>query len=287
MRPITARLAGKTAFITGAARGQGRAHAVRLAAEGANIVALDICRGLDSTAYPGATTDDLQHTVELVEALGGQIVTAEADVRDSAALAAAVQRGLDAFGGIDVVSVNAGIAGFGPAVHLSDADWQEMIDINLTGAWKTVRAVAPSMIAAGNGGAILLTSSVAGMIAFPNLAHYAAAKHGLVGLMKVLAVELAPERIRVNVICPSHVDTPMIQNPAVYELFTGGISGATAEQASAAMKSMHALPISWVDPEDISNALLWLASDEARYVTGVVLPVDGGLTAPFKVAHHA
>ncbi|MEV6136689.1 mycofactocin-coupled SDR family oxidoreductase [Nocardia sp. NPDC051990] len=279
------RLAGKTAFITGAARGQGRAHAVRLAEEGANIVAIDICGDVASTRYAGATAEDLAHTAELVEAVGGKILTAHVDVRNSRELDQAVEKGCQTFGSIDIVSVNAGIAGYGPAVELPEDDWQEMIDINLTGAWKTVRAVAPSMIAAGKGGSIVLTSSAAGMIAFPNLAHYTAAKHGLIGLMKVLAVELAPKRIRVNVICPSHVDTPMIQNPAVYELFTGGIKGATADQAAVAMKSMHALPISWVDAEDISNALLWLASDEARYVTGVVLPVDGGLTSPFKVPH--
>ncbi|WP_430335835.1 mycofactocin-coupled SDR family oxidoreductase [Rhodococcus sp. ACT016] len=278
-------LAGKTAFITGAARGQGRAHAVRLAEAGANIIALDICRDLDTAPYTGSTTEDLSRTAELVEAAGGRIITAEADVRQSRQIEKAVENGLAAFGSIDILAVNAGIAGYGPAIELSEANWQEMIDINLTGAWKTVRAVAPSMDKAGRGGSIILTSSVAGMIAFPNLAHYSAAKHGLIGLMKVLAVELAPKSIRVNVICPSHVNTPMIQNPAVYELFTGGVAGATAEQASSAMKSMHALPIPWVESEDISSAVLWLASDEARYVTGVVLPVDGGLTAPFKLPH--
>ncbi|QBJ96596.1 NAD(P)-dependent oxidoreductase [Rhodococcus sp. ABRD24] len=281
------RLAGKTAFITGAARGQGRAHAVRLAEEGANIIALDICRDIDTAPYEGSTAADLEHTVELVEAVGGRIIAVEADVRHSQEIEKGVEKGIEAFGGIDVLVVNAGIAGYGQAVEMSENVWQEMIDINLTGAWKTVRAVAPSMVEAGRGGSIILTSSVAGMIAFPNLAHYSAAKHGLIGLMKVLAVELAPKSIRANVICPSHVNTPMIQNPAVYELFTGGVSGATAEQASVAMKSMHALPIPWVESEDISNAVLWLASDEARYVTGVVLPVDGGLTAPFKLPHDA
>ncbi|MEU4060275.1 mycofactocin-coupled SDR family oxidoreductase [Rhodococcus qingshengii] len=281
------RLAGKTAFITGAARGQGRAHAVRLAEEGANIIALDICRDLDTVSYAGSTTDELDHTVKLVEAAGGRIIAEVADVRQSPEIEKAVDRGIEAFGGIDILAVNAGIAGYGPAIELSETDWQEMIDVNLTGAWKTVRAVAPSMIEAGLGGSIILTSSAAGMIAFPNLAHYTAAKHGLIGLMKVLAVELAPKKIRVNVVCPSHVNTPMIQNPAVYELFTGGIPGATAGQASVAMKSMHAMPIPWVEPEDISNAVLWLASNEARYVTGVVLPVDGGLTAPFKLPHEA
>ncbi|MGH3804565.1 MAG: mycofactocin-coupled SDR family oxidoreductase, partial [Pseudonocardiaceae bacterium] len=197
------RLAGKTAFITGAARGQGRAHAVRLAEEGANIIALDICRDLDTAPYAGSTTEDLDHTVKLVEAAGGRILAVEADVRLSREIESAVEKGIEAFGGIDVLAVNAGIAGYGQAIELTETDWQEMIDINLTGAWKTVRAVAPSMVDAGRGGSIILTSSAAGMIAFPNLAHYSAAKHGLIGLMKVLAVELAPKSIRVNVVCPS------------------------------------------------------------------------------------
>jgi SDR family mycofactocin-dependent oxidoreductase len=279
------RVGGKVAFITGAARGQGREHAVRLAEEGAKIIAIDICRDIPTAPYGGATPDDLAQTVKQVEAIGGEILSRQVDVRDSAALDNVVAEGIQAFGAIDIVSVNAGIAGYSPALDMSDEVWQEMIDINLTGAWKTVRSATRPMVERGRGGSLILTASVAGLIAFPNLAHYTAAKHGIIGLMKVLAVELAPHQIRANVVCPSQVDTPMIQNPAVYELFTGGVAGAAADQAAAAMKSMHALPIPWVDPRDISNAVLWLASDEARYVTGVVLPIDGGLTAPFKVPH--
>jgi SDR family mycofactocin-dependent oxidoreductase len=280
-----ATFAGKTAFITGAARGQGRHHAVRFAEAGANVVVIDICREVPSASYDGATLEDLNQTVKLVEAEGAKVVAAEVDVRDTAALASVVEDARKAFGSIDIVSANAGIAGYSPALEMTDAAWREMIDIDLSGVWNTVRASAPVMVQAGNGGAIVLTSSVAGLMAFPNLVHYTTAKHGLIGMMKALAVELAPERIRVNAICPSHVDTPMIQHPRVYELFTGGVKGATVEQAMVAMKSMHALPIPWVEPEDVSNALLWLASDAARYVTGVALPVDGGLTFPYKVPH--
>jgi SDR family mycofactocin-dependent oxidoreductase len=278
------RFTGRTALITGAARGQGRRHAVRLAQEGANIVAVDICRDVDTAAYPGATPADLQQTVDLVHAAGGDILSFEADVRDGARMMEVAELTHQAFGGIDIVSANAGIASFSSVLELDEAAWREMIDINLTGAWNTVRAAAPLMVAARRGGSIVLTGSVSGLMAFPNLVHYAAAKHGLLGMMKVLAVELAPADIRVNTICPTNVDTPMIHNPAMYDLFSG-MPGAGAEQARAAMKSVHALPISWVDPDDVSNALLWLASDEARFITGVALPLDAGATFPYKLPH--
>lgn len=285
--PGAGRLVGKVALITGGARGQGRSHAVRFAEEGADVVLVDHCAPVASAPYPMAEPADLEQTVKLVEALGRRALAVRADVRDLAALQAAVADAHAEFGRLDVVVANAGIAGFGPALEMDEAAWQEMIDINLTGAWKTARAAAPAIVDGGRGGAIMLTSSVAGLMGFPNLAHYCAAKHGLVGLMKVLALELAPHRVRVNSVHPTHVDTDMIQNPAIHALFTGGAPGADQAMAAAAMKSMHALPISWVDPVDISNAMVWLASDEARYVTGVALPVDGGITAPFKIPHPA
>jgi SDR family mycofactocin-dependent oxidoreductase len=279
------RLAGQVALITGGARGQGRSHAVRLAEEGADVVLVDHCAPVDSAPYPMADPADLEQTVKLVEDLDRRVLAIRADVRDLSALRAAVADTVSAFGRLDVVVANAGIGGFAPALEMDEATWQEMIDINLTGAWKTARAAAPAIVEGGRGGAIVLTSSVAGLMGFPNLAHYCAAKHGLVGLMKVLAVELAPHRIRVNTVHPTHVDTDMIQNPAIWGLFTGGASGADQAMAAPVMKDMHALPISWIDPVDISNAIAWLVSDEARYVTGVALPVDGGITAPFKVPH--
>lgn len=281
------RLAGKVALITGGARGQGRSHAVRLAEEGADIVLLDHCAPIASAPYPTADPADLEQTVELVEELDRRALAVRADVRDLSALHAAVADTVSELGRLDVVLANAGIASYAPALEMDEAVWQEMIDINLTGAWKTVRAAAPAILDGGRGGAIVLTSSVAGLMGFPTLAHYCAAKHGLVGLMKVLAVELAPHGIRVNSVHPTHVDTDMIQNPAIHSLFTGGAPDADQATAAAAMKDMHALPISWVDPVDISNAIVWLASAEARYVTGVALPVDGGITAPFKLPHLA
>ena len=276
------RLAGKVALITGAARGQGRAHAVRLAQEGADIIAVDICETVGSTPYGGASPEDLAQTAKEVEALDRRVLTRKADVRDSAALAAAVADGLSEFGHLDIVCANAGIASYAPAWELEDDVWQEMIDVNLTGAWKTTKAVIPTMIEQGTGGSIILTSSIAGLIAFPQLAHYTSAKHGVTGLMRTLAVELAPYSIRVNSVHPTTVDTPMIDNEAVYSLFLG-TPGATRADAEVGMKAMNALPVPWVEAVDISNAVLWLASDEARYVTGTTQVIDAGAMAPFKI----
>jgi NAD(P)-dependent dehydrogenase (short-subunit alcohol dehydrogenase family) len=163
--------------------------------------------------------------------------------------------------------------------------WQDMIDINLTGLWKTVKAAAPAMVERGQGGSIILTSSVAGIIAFPALAHYTAAKHGVVGLMRALAIELAPTGIRVNTINPTTVDTPMIANPAGHSLFMGGLPDVTREQAAVGMKAINALPIPWVEAVDVSNAVLYLASEESRYVTGTTMVIDAGAAQPFKIPH--
>nr|WP_179797254.1 mycofactocin-coupled SDR family oxidoreductase [Actinomycetospora corticicola] len=278
-------MSGSVALITGGARGQGRAHAVRLAEEGADVVVVDVCAPIDSAPYPMPDPTELAQTVKAVEAVGRRALAVQADVRDLAALEKAVAETVAQFGRLDVVVANAGIGSFAPALSLDAGTWQEMIDINLTGAFHTVRAAAPAIIDGGRGGSIVLTSSVAGLIGFPNLAHYCAAKHGLVGLMKVLAIEFAPHRIRVNTVHSTNVDTDMIQNPAMYELFSGGVPGADRATAAASMQGMHALPISWVEPADIANAVAWLASDEARRVTGVALPVDGGMTAPYKIPH--
>ena len=279
------RVEGKVAFITGAARGQGRSHALRLAEEGADIIAVDICADLATVPYPGATDADLAETVRQVEALDRRIVAQQADVRDLAALQRAADEGLSQFGHIDIVCANAGIASFGPSLELTEEVWQEVVDINLTGVWKTVKATAPAMVERGEGGSIILTSSIAGLIAFPHLAHYTAAKHGVTGLMRTLAVELAPHHIRVNSVHPTTVDTPMVANEPVWGLFLGGIEGATREQAAEGMKALNAMPVPWVEAVDISNAVLYLASDESRYVTGTTTVIDAGAMQPFKVPH--
>ncbi|MGW5151606.1 mycofactocin-coupled SDR family oxidoreductase [Rhodococcus koreensis] len=279
------RLAGKVAFITGGARGQGRAHAVRFAEEGADIVLVDQCTDIDSVPYALATTDDLDETVRLVKGRGVSVLSVRADVRDLAALERAHRLAIDEFDKIDVLVANAGVGSFGPALEISEQQWQDVIDVDLTGVWKTVRAVAPAMVKRGDGGSVILTSSVAGLVAFLNLAHYTAAKHGVVGLMRALAAELAPHRIRVNSIHPTTVDTPMVDNAETRELFLPGVENPNREVAAELMKNLNALPVPWIEDVDVANAALWLASEEARYVTGVALPIDAGATAPFKMPH--
>jgi len=281
------RVEGKVAFITGAARGQGRSHALRLAQEGADIIAVDACHGFDTVPYDGATEADLAETVKQVEELDRRILAQQADVRDLSALQRVAEEGLSQFGQIDIVCANAGIASFAPALEMTEQMWQDVIDINLTGIWKTVKATAPSMVERGQGGSIILTSSVAGLSAFPGLAHYTAAKHGVTGLMRTLAVELAPHRIRVNSVHPTTVDTPMVANETAWSLFMGGVQGATREQAAVGMKALNALPVPWVEPVDISNAVLYLACDESRYVTGTTMVIDAGALQPFKLPHSA
>lgn len=270
------RVEGKVAFITGAARGQGRSHAIRLAQEGADIIAIDLCEEIPGAPYKGATEADLAETVRQVEALDRRIVAEKADVRHFDQLAASVERGVAQLGRLDIVSANAGIVNaMGPTQDLAEDMWQDMININLTGVWRTCKAAIPHLQASG-GGSIILTSSVAGLKGAANVGHYVSAKHGVVGLMRTLALELAPDMIRVNSIHPTQVDTDMIMNDAIMALF-GGVDGMSPAEAFAAVSTqMNALPIPWVESVDISNAVLWLASDEARYVTGVALPVDAG-----------
>jgi SDR family mycofactocin-dependent oxidoreductase len=268
---MTGRVEGKVAFITGAARGQGRSHAVRLASEGADIIAVDICRGFDDSPAPGATPDDLAETADMVKSLDRRVVTAEVDVRDFPALKAAVDGGVEQLGRLDVIVANAGIGSAGVKLHkMAESLWQETIDVNLSGVWKTVKAGVPHLLAGGRGGSIVLTSSVAGSKAYPQVGHYVAAKHGVVGLMRTFATWLAPHGIRVNSVHPSGVATPMVQNPAVEELFGGEFPKPTEDVANL-------LDVMLVEPEDISAAVAFLASNEARYITGVALPVDAGM----------
>jgi SDR family mycofactocin-dependent oxidoreductase len=276
---LMGRLDGKVAFITGAARGQGRSHALRLAQEGADIIAIDVCADIPGTVYDGATREDLAETVRMVEALDRRIVASVADVRDTGALAAAVDDGVAQLGRLDIVSANAGIQTSPALAHeMSDETWQTMLDINLTGVWHTAKVAIPHLKRQNEGGSIVLTSSSAGLVAYANIAHYVSAKHGVVGLMRTLALELAPFSIRVNSVHPTNVDTPMIQNEPTYKLFRPDIEHPTKEDFIPASIAMNLLPIPWVDPIDVSNALLFLASDEARYITGVALPVDAGTT---------
>jgi SDR family mycofactocin-dependent oxidoreductase len=274
------RLDGKVAFVTGAARGQGRSHALRLAQEGADIIAVDIAEQLPTVPYTGATPEDLAETVRQVEALDRRIVATKADVRDYGALKSAVDEGVAQLGRLDIVSANAGIFTEGRADELPEETWQEMIDVNLTGVWHTCKAAIPHLKAGGNGGSIVITSSTAGIQGFENFAHYVAAKHGVVGLMRTLALELAPDFIRVNTVHPTSVDTDMIQNDMTYGLFAPDLAPEerTKDVMGSRFQGMNALPIPWVEPVDISNAVLFLASDEARYITGVMLPVDAGAT---------
>jgi SDR family mycofactocin-dependent oxidoreductase len=275
---MTGRMAGKVAFITGAARGQGRSHAVRLAEEGADIIAVDICADIDSVTpyYPLATAEELDQTVKQVESLGRRIVARKADVRDLAGLQAALDAGLAEFGHVDTVVANAGIATYGKAWELTSEQWRDMIDVNLTGVFHTAKVAIPSMIEAGNGGCIVFTSSIGGLKGIQQVAHYVAAKHGIVGLMRTLANELGPYRIRVNTVHPTNVDTIMIQNPGTYGMFAPGDPEPTQEKAMAGFMSLNTLPVPWVESADISNAVLYLASEEGRYVTGITLPVDAG-----------
>jgi SDR family mycofactocin-dependent oxidoreductase len=223
-----------------------------------------------------ATPEDLADTVKQVEALDRRIVATKADVRDYDALKKALDDGVAQLGRLDIVSANAGIASFGRADELPEQTWQDMIDTNLTGVWHAAKAAIPHLIAGGRGGSIVLTSSAAGLKAYANAAHYVSAKHGVVGLMRTLALELAPYMIRVNSLHPTQVDTDMVMNEFTFKLFSPDTPNPTIEDFRPASQAMNALPIPWVEPVDISNALLFLASDEARYITGVTLPVDAG-----------
>jgi SDR family mycofactocin-dependent oxidoreductase len=274
---MAGRVEGKVAFISGAARGQGRSHAVRLAQEGADIIAIDICAPIDNTPYPGSTPADLAETADLVKGLNRRIVTAQVDVRDYEALKSAVDSGVEQLGRLDIIVANAGIGNVGNKLHkIRENTWQDMIDINLSGVWKTVKAGVPHLIEGGRGGSVVLTGSVGAMKAFAHTGHYIAAKHGVVGLMRAFAVELGQHRIRVNSVHPSQVNTPMTMNDLTFRLFRPDLENPGPEDFAPFSQMTHTLPVPWVEAIDISNAVLFLASDEARYVTGVSLPVDAG-----------
>ena len=263
-------LEGKVAFITGAARGQGRSHAVRLAQEGANIIAVDICSQIESVPYPMSTPSDLEQTVKEVEAEGSRIVARQGDVRDVADLRRVFEEGTAELGPVDIVLANAGI---GPGGHEpQDQDWEDVIAVNLTGVWNTGRVAIPSMIERGEGGAIVLTSSTGGLMGVgtndTGILGYTAAKHGVIGLMRSWANYLAPHNIRVNSVAPTGCRTPMVTNSSLSDILEANPGVASAMS--------NAMPVDMVEAIDVSNAIAWLVSDDARYVTGSVIPVDAG-----------
>jgi SDR family mycofactocin-dependent oxidoreductase len=271
------KLEGKVAFITGAARGQGRAHAVRMAEEGADIIAIDICKQIDTVPIAMSTPEDLAETVDLVKARGRRIVAAQGDVRVFDDLKSVVDEGVAQFGRLDIVVANAGLAADAAAMDAMDEKlWKDSIDVNLTGVFLTAKASIPHLIDGGRGGAIVITSSVGGLKAHPGIGNYVAGKHGVVGIMRTLAVELAPFSIRVNSLHPTQVATPMLMNEMTYRMFRPDLENPTKMDMAVTSMNMQLLPIPWVEAEDIANAALFLCSDDGRYITGVCLPIDGG-----------
>ncbi|MEU7576354.1 mycofactocin-coupled SDR family oxidoreductase [Streptomyces sp. NPDC041068] len=269
-RTTKGRLDGKVAFVTGAAGGLGRGHVRRMAEEGADLVVVDMCRPVDTVPYPQSTPDELSEAVEEVRSLGRRVVARQTDVRDRAALQEAYDAGLDAFERIDIVVANAGIAPL--LVEDRVQAWHDAIDVNLTGTFHTIEVAVPSMIEAERGGSIVIVSSTAGLVGIGGASNgglgYAASKHGVVGLMRTYANNLAPHSIRVNSVHPTGVATRMVADPAMVEF--------VAQDPILSEGSPNALPVDTIEPVDVANAVLWLASDEARYVTGVTLPVDAG-----------
>lgn len=276
------RLDDRVALITGAARGQGRSHAIRLAEEGAHIIAVDACGGADAypwMTYPSATEADLAETARLVEATGRGIVARRADVRELSTLQAAVKEGLDKFGRIDIVSANAGISPFGPVAWENDGvQWDDVYRVNQLGVRNTCVAAVPAMIAGERGGSIVITSSGAGLTGAYGLTDYCATKWAVIGFARSLAKEVGPHGIRVNVIAPGTVDTMMVQNDGLRKLFRPDLEAPTRDDVEPLFAQMSILGTPWVEVSDISNALLFLASDDARFITGVVLPVDAGMS---------
>lgn len=263
-------LHGRVAFVTGAARGQGRSHAVRLAREGADIVALDICSPVPTITYPAATAEDLAETVRAVEAEGRKVLAREVDTRDDAAVRQLVADGVEQFGRLDILVANAGVLSWGRVWELTDEQWDTVIGVNLTGTWRTLRAVIPAMIDAGNGGSIVVVSSAAGVKATPGNGHYTATKYGLVGLTNTLAIELGEFGIRVNSIHPYSVDTPMIETDALIELLG---------KHSSYMHSFPPMPMQpkgFMTPDEVSDVVVWLAGGGSGTLSGAQIPVDKG-----------
>lgn len=274
---MTGRVRGKVAFISGAARGQGRAHAVRMAEEGADIIAFDALGPVPSQGAPPASPEDLAETVALVEKLDRRIVARQADAGDLTAVTGVVDEGVAELGRLDIVVANAGVQGNpGPIADTSPDEWQAVLSTNLTGVFNTAKAAIPHLLATGQGGSISLVSSSIALRAQPGLGPYGSAKNGVVGLMRALALELGEHAIRVNSIHPTTVRTPMLLNDINFRLFRPDLQNPTLEDVEPVYRTLNVLPVPWVEPEDVANAVLFLASDEGRYLTGVALPVDAG-----------
>jgi SDR family mycofactocin-dependent oxidoreductase len=275
--PTQARFQGRTVFITGAARGMGRSHALAFAREGARLVLCDACRQYSSVPYPLAQPEELADVVHEIEQMGRPVIGEQVDVTDLAAMQALANRAERELGAIDVVVANAGLYSFAPSWELSEQQWDETVNVDLKGVWITCKVCIPQMIARRRG-KIICISSTAGVKGMENLAHYVAAKHGVIGLVKTLAMELARYDINVNAVCPTSVDTTMCRNQALYDIFAGGPGPqATYEHMLALMNQMNLFPDrNLLPPEAISAVVLWLASEEARHLTGCVLPVDAG-----------
>lgn len=273
------RLTNKVALISGVARGQGRAHAQRLAAEGVSIIGFDGLCTYDTVPYKQATQEDLDETVRLIEASGGRIYAGRADVRDRAEIERIISAGVAEVGPIDIVVANAGIGiNSRPFWEVSQQEWDDVVGVCLTGVWHTVSAAVPSMIAAGQGGSVIMTSSAAAIKAAPQLSPYIAAKTGVIGMMRSMANDLAPYRIRINCVAPTAVPTDFVLNDRLYQIFSPDSPEPNLEDAKKVMRSMHPLGEPWIETQDISAAVAYLASDEARFITGIVLPVDLGLS---------
>jgi len=269
---VSGTLQGRVAFITGAARGQGRAHAIRLAREGADIIALDVCAPVsDSISYPAATPEDLAETVRAVEAEGRKVLAREVDIRDDAALRQLVSDGVEQFGRLDILVANAGVLSWGRLWELTDEQWDAVVGVNLTGTWRTLRAVIPAMIEAGNGGSIVVVSSSAGLKATPGNGHYSASKHGLVALTNTLAIELGEFGIRVNSIHPYSVDTPMIEPDLMMQVF---------KEHPHYVHSFGPMPLQpngFMAADEVANVVVWLAGNGSGTLTGAQIPVDKGV----------
>jgi len=272
------RFDGKVVLITGGARGQGRSHAVEFAKEGADIVVTDITKQVETVPYGMSSEADLAETVKQVEALDQRCVSFVADARDTSATNAAVEGAISEFGKIDILISNHGLLSLSSVADMSDAAWDDVISSDLTGVFKSIRAVLPHMLAQKSG-RIIATASIAGRMGLPTIAHYCAAKWGVIGLIKSVAREVAAEGITVNCVCPTNVDTDMIQNSAFYALFAPDIENPTREQVIPGFSSLNAIPIPWIESIDLSNAMMFLASPEARYITGEALHVSAGAMA--------
>jgi SDR family mycofactocin-dependent oxidoreductase len=272
------RFDGKVVLVTGGARGQGRSHAVTFAKEGADVAICDIASQLDTVPYPMGSKDDLAETMRQVEEQDRRCVAGTADVRDLGQLTAFAEQTRSELGRLDFLLANAGIFSFSTVAEMDSATWGQMIDTNLTGVFNAMRAVLPIMIEQ-NYGRVVATSSMAGKMGFPNVGHYVAAKWGVIGLVKSVAQEVAGNGITVNAVCPTSVDTPMIQNEAAYRLFLPGVENPTREDAAPAFQSLNPIPVPWVEPVDISNAMVFLCSDEARYISGETIAVAAAQNA--------